>query len=432
MVSARKSLLFALLVAVFPLAGFTQQSSPQQNAPGTPAPALQARPAPLPGASKIPRITLDVQVTDSAGRPVPGLKLSDFSIYDGGKAVKNLELAPVGSEPTEIIFLIDPLSADFEEIARTKQQIRNLVAKNGGKLPYAVSVAWLDLSPIKHAKGQAAPARLISTGGPVQSVVIPIDNNRASLHVLLASQDGNALGRAVDKADIYPPGILAAQGAQGREQRVRLSLQALDVVASAESERPGHKLVIWISPGWPLLNQNDDRGRQQLFNFVVAVNTELIQSRVTLFAIDPLGVTGQMNEYQTAPTASGSEQKSAVSAEIATSLSQSSQGLIASTQTGSVTPTLLAPRNAQQVRANDVGLPALALQSGGQVLGKTNDIPSELAQCVAEAASFYTLSYDAPTSTRANEYHGIDVRVARPGLTVRTRAGYYGQPEVGH
>jgi VWFA-related protein len=426
-VSARKSLFVTLLLAALPLSGFSQQSSPHQDAPGASAPALQPRPALPPGASTVARITVDVQVTDSAGRPVPGLTLSDFSTYDSGKAVKNLELSRAGSEPTEIIFLIDPLSADFEEISRTKQQIRNLVQKNGGKLPYAVSVAWLDLAPIKHARGQAPPARLISTGGPVETVVIPIDNNRASLHVLLASQDGMALGRAVDKADIYPPGILAAQGAQGREQRVRLSLQALDVVASAESERPGHKLVLWISPGWPLLAQNDDRGRRQLFNYVVAVNSELTQSRVTLFAIDPLGVSGQMNEYQSAPMNSG-----IASAESAANTALFNQGMIASSQEGSVTPTLFAPRNAQQVRANDVGLPALALQSGGQVLAKTNDIPSELAQCVAAAASFYKLSYDAPASTKANEYHGISVRVARPGLTVRTRAGYYGQPEVGH
>ena len=427
MVPAGKSLLLLLLLAAVPLPGFAQQSSSQQNASGAAAPRLQPRPALPPGASQVPRITLDVQVTDSAGRPVPGLKLSDFAVHDGGKAVQNLQLAPAGSEPTEIIFLIDPLSADFEEIARSKQQIRNLVEKDGGKLPYSVSVAWLDLSPIKHAKGQAAPARLISTGGPVQTVVIPIDNNRASLHVLLASQDGMALGHAIDKAEIYPPGILAAQGAQGREQRVRLSLQALNVVASAESERPGHKLVLWISPGWPLLNQHDDGGRQQLFNFVVAVNTELIQSRVTLFAIDPLGVTGQMNEFQSSPMSGGIS-----SAESAANTSAFNQGLIASAQDGSVTPTLLAPRNVQQVKANDVGLPALALQSGGQVLAKSNDISAELAECVAEAASFYTLSYDAPAAKKPNEYHAIDVRVARPGLMVRTRAGYYGQPEVGH
>jgi VWFA-related protein len=411
-------LLSSLLLTALPL--HAQQ-------PAAPAPQLQPRPTPQPGVGNAKRVTLDVQVYDAAGRPVHGLSLSDFSVHDNGHAVGNLQLAPAGSEPTEIIFFIDPLSSDFEEISRTKQQIRNLVGKSSGKLPYSVSVAWLDLSPLKHAKGQAPPARIISTAGPVQSVVIPIDNNRASLHVLLASQDGISLGQALDKSDIYPPGILAAQGAQGREQRVRLSLQALDVVASAESERPGHKLVLWISPGWPLLAQNDDRGRRQLFNFVVAVNTELMQSRITLFAIDPLGVTGQMNEFQSTPMNGGM-----ASAESAANTSQFNQGLLASTQDGSVTPTLFAPRNAQQVTANDVGLPALALQSGGQVLAKTNDIPSELAECVADAASFYTLSYDAPSSMKPNEYHAIDVRVARPGLTVRTRAGYYGQPEVGH
>jgi hypothetical protein len=27
-----------------------------------------------------------------------------------------------------------------------------------------------------------------------------------------------------------------------------------------------------------------------------------------------------------------------------------------------------------------------------------------------------------------NEYHSLEVKVARPGMTVRTRTGYYAQP----
>jgi hypothetical protein len=38
------------------------------------------------------------------------------------------------------------------------------------------------------------------------------------------------------------------------------------------------------------------------------------------------------------------------------------------------------------------------------------------------------LTLDAAVAERANEYHSIEVKVATPGLTARTRSGYYVQP----
>jgi hypothetical protein len=38
------------------------------------------------------------------------------------------------------------------------------------------------------------------------------------------------------------------------------------------------------------------------------------------------------------------------------------------------------------------------------------------------------LSFDPPHADHADEYHHIEVQVAKPGLTARTRQGYYQQP----
>ena len=63
-----------------------------------------------------------------------------------------------------------------------------------------------------------------------------------------------------------------------------------------------------------------------------------------------------------------------------------------------------------------------AVQSGGLVLKGTNDVPSMLEQCMAEADYFYTLTVVAPL-TGPEKFHKVEVKVKVPGMQVRTRYG---------
>ena len=76
----------------------------------------------------------------------------------------------------------------------------------------------------------------------------------------------------------------------------------------------------------------------------------------------------------------------------------------------------------------NLGLPVLAVQTGGRVLNLTNDITTAVAECVADANSFYVLSFDSPRADKPNEYHSLAITVDKPGITARTRTGYYAQP----
>jgi hypothetical protein len=70
----------------------------------------------------------------------------------------------------------------------------------------------------------------------------------------------------------------------------------------------------------------------------------------------------------------------------------------------------------------------LAVQSGGLVLGPGNDIARLLERCMADTAAYYELSFDPPPSERRDEYHSLQIKVTQPGLTARTRNGYYTGP----
>jgi VWFA-related protein len=178
---------------------------------------------------------------------------------------------------------------------------------------------------------------------------------------------------------------------------VGLSLQAIARLADTEAPKPGRKLVVWVSPGWPLLSnpnvQYTEKNRQQIFGTIVAVSDELRQARITLDAVDPLGTSDAVGFQTTAYKAYLKGVKKQGQAEVA-----------------------------------NLALQVIASQSGGMVLNSSNDIAGEIAKCVRDASAFYEISFDGLPGDGPNEYHALEVKIDKPGLTARTRAGYYAQP----
>ena len=81
-----------------------------------------------------------------------------------------------------------------------------------------------------------------------------------------------------------------------------------------------------------------------------------------------------------------------------------------------------------QVNLGNLGLQVLAIQSGGLALDFNNDLPALLQHCMSDVAPYYEISFAAPAADRPDEYHRIEIKVAKPGLIARTNQGYYGQP----
>lgn len=53
---------------------------------------------------------------------------------------------------------------------------------------------------------------------------------------------------------------------------------------------------------------------------------------------------------------------------------------------------------------------------------------AEIAVAVADANAFYVLTFEGLPGDGPNEYHALETKVDKPGLTARTRTGYYAQP----
>jgi len=71
-------------------------------------------------------------------------------------------------------------------------------------------------------------------------------------------------------------------------------------------------------------------------------------------------------------------------------------------------------------------LEGVAENTGGQAFTNTNEFETGVERIFAENGSYYLLGFN-PADPRADgRFRRLEVRVNRPGLTVRSRAGYYG------
>jgi VWFA-related protein len=71
------------------------------------------------------------------------------------------------------------------------------------------------------------------------------------------------------------------------------------------------------------------------------------------------------------------------------------------------------------------GAVTLARDTGGFTVGKTNDLEAGIVRIGNESRSFYLLGYSAGAVPRDGRFRKIEVRVKRPGVTVRARRGYF-------
>ena len=83
--------------------------------------------------------------------------------------------------------------------------------------------------------------------------------------------------------------------------------------------------------------------------------------------------------------------------------------------------------NQDEVTAASLGLQALAHQSGGQILIGAKNISGGIAACMADAKSYYELTFDSPPAAQFGEYHSLQVKVEKPGAVVRTNTVYYAE-----
>jgi VWFA-related protein len=331
------------------------------------APAFAQQPA-VPSDASVSPIHLDVVVTPkNGGTPDAELRREDFTVLDNKVPRPITSFREVGGDevPIEVVLVIDAVNTSYSTIAYERGEIAKFLHANGGKLAHPTTIVVVT-----------------DTGTQMQNQ---------------PTTDGNALSDSLAHFTIGLRDLRQSAGFYGAQERLQLGINALHLIIQHEATRPGRKLVLWLSPQWPLLSgprvDLDQKQEEGLFSTVVDFTTELRTARITLYSIDPLGVQEGLGR--------------------ATFYQQFLKGV----------------SKPSQIQIGDMGLQVLSVQSGGLAVNSTG-IAGLLQKCVDDTKAYYELTFDAVDSDKRDEYHQIQVKVPDSGLVARTRTIYYSHPDI--
>jgi VWFA-related protein len=329
----------------------------------------QAPSAPATTGTPDRRITLDIVVTDKSGNPVTGLQQQDFTILNNKRpqAITSFRAFAKGGDdpPLRVVFVIDKVNVSFRAISNAREQLEKYLRGNGGQLPVPMSLAIFDE---KSTQVQGTP-----------------------------TSNGNLLADSVHAISAGASRDLEDSQLANQIWRLQISLKAFHKLASYEATQPGRKLLIWLAAGWPLITESEDKltpkEQQTDFHTLVKLSTSLRDGHITVYSIDPLGMddAGRLRNvyYQNF---------------------------------------LNAVPSANKFQSGNLTLGVIAVQSGGLVLNQSNDVAGLIGQCVGDARSYYSLTFESEPAGHADEYHDLQVKIEKPGIVARTRTGYYSQP----
>jgi len=310
-------------------------------------------------------IQLDVVVTPKSGAPVAGLQEKDFTILDNKveRPIISFHAHDGSQEPIRVILLIDSVNTNFTTIAYERTQLDKFLHADGGHLSHPTTLAILTDKGVQIQPG--------------------------------FTTDGNATASSFDAQIIGLRTIPRSTGFYGATERLDISIKAMLQLATYGRGQPGRKIILWVSPGWPLLSRTQgnltDQQTKGIFDQIVSISSLLRQSRTTVYAINPLGTNERVIntfDYETF---------------------------------------LKGVSKPHDSNIGNLGLQVIAEQSGGLVIS-SSDVEGLLEQSLADTESYYTLSFDAAPTEQKDAYHRIDVHVGQPGLTARTSTGYYTEP----
>ncbi len=314
-------------------------------------------------------IHLDVVVTPKSGAPVAGLRQQDFTVLDNNSTnpITSFKAVSDSSTGIEVVIVIDAVNTSYQNIAYERQEISKFLRSDGGHLAYPTTLAVIT-----------------DTGSKMQ-------NN--------FSTDGNAIDKSLSDSTIGLRDLRRSSGFYGATERLQLSLSAIGQLTAYEATRPGRKIILWISPGWPILSgpgvQLDKKQQEQLFNNVVQLSTAMRKARITLYSLDSLGVSenlARVTYYQ---------------------------------------DFLKGVKKPSQTVPGNLALQVLAVQSGGQAFNSSG-LAQIMQKSLDDCKAFYEITIQPLPAENRDEYHQLDVKVAQPGLVARTRSGYYAEPAAPH
>jgi VWFA-related protein len=320
-------------------------------------------------------VILDAVVTDKKGSVVTGLTRNDFVIREDNtpQEIRSFDAVTAGTSAEDAtphtILLVDELNTRFEDMAYTRYSVNRLLHRDGVKLD------------------QPTALYILSNDG---------------LHVLANyTRDPASIDAALSSHKAVLPRRLQGNFYRGIE-RINISMSALQQIAIASTGTPGHKNIVWISPGLPIfggLQWMTGDQEKQLFDSIRHLSDQLLKARVSIYSVDPRGVQVNSNAAFAGSNLAYAAYLNGLS-------------------------------HANDAAFGNLAIQALATQTGGHAFYGRNDVDREIATSLTDGNTYYTLAYSPANKDFHGEFRKLKITVInQPDLKVQTRDGYYAMPD---
>jgi VWFA-related protein len=367
-------------------------------------------------------VLLDVVVTDGKGEPVPGLHREDFQVTEDGKR-QNVSVFEEHKGGAVSLAKLPPMPVNvFTNYPLTK-------------IPDSVNVLlldWLNTQPQDQAYVRAQTIKYLKSVAPGTSLAVFTLGSRLHMvqgfttdpAVLLAALDRKNAKPGTESTRLLPTAVqttaeqdlinlmrmnmaapaaieavtqeMAGTGALHTDERVKVTLQALQLLARFLSGIPGRKNVIWFSGSFPISIFPGAGVPREYAGDLRQTADLLTPGRVAIYPVSAEGLTGNFT-YEAENVFTAQEQRKNLREE--------------------------SLKHAE----NQVAMEELANDTGGQALYNTNSLSDAMAHAINSGSHYYSLAY-APTNKKMDgKYRAIQVKLLRRDYKLAYRRGYYAE-----
>lgn len=425
-------------------------------------------------------VQVDVVVTDKEDRPVTDLLPEDFEVFEGKKrqqitnfsyvaaggtaaggetagAPPGVTAAPVPPAPVRpekvrrtIAIVVDDLGLSFESVGFVQKALRKFVEE---QMQPGDQVAI-----IRTSGDTGALQQLTSDRRQLQAAIENVRWNPAGRGGLSpfqqATDQKESLATNENSDDNPMRGIRRTQEIMDEMERERGDIYSvgtfntLGFVINGLKELPGRKSIIFISEAFRLFSS---QGRNlTLMQLLRRLTDQANLASTVIYTLDASGLQDQNLNAADKVTGTGYlfDKRILTNGTISPGGAPGGAGrpsspplgiqradLGAQAEVDSVAAfrrldTLMNQREHQNFESQSV-LSYLAQQTGGLFARNRNDLSGGLQRLMEDQRGYYLIGYrpeESPVdpATGQRRFHDITVKVGRPGLRVRARAGYYG------
>jgi VWFA-related protein len=419
-------------------------------------------------------VNIDVYVTDRGGHRVTGLERDDFQVLEDGKPVAVAAYSEV-APPRSAAAVKGPAPAGRAAGGRAQEKAAGPAEAIDAErqLSLVVFIDNLHIRPQNRTRVVEQIRKFLAQGSrPGDRVLLatydnnlrvrqPFTSDRAAVDAALHGieslptygQQEEAARRTAYQSmveldtmlkctkDMIRPVEAYAEQMRGEAMR---TIGALTVTINSLSGVPGHKALLFVSDGIPVipgeelfqaaseLCDGSNNGTNISTGDLVPLAERSGGAGVEPVRYDPrtAGLAAQRYSLAT-PFSNLAAHASANRVTLYTLQASGLEGLATTAASGELNERALQGGTIQQIQVNNLksSLTELAVDTGGRAMLDVNDFLPELAKMNEDFESYYSLAF-TPVHNEDGKTHKVEVKVKRQGLRVRYRQSYRDKPAL--